>query len=111
MALIFEDALMTPEIHQVFIDIKLPKGNDPGQVAYGYYTLVDGVVTMTNQKGEPAQDDTGKTYTAKLLPNDDANVIAGRLTRKLRDALLGKKDGAPPSGFSGPLNYGPTDIY
>ena len=53
----------------------------------------------------------GKTYTAKLEPNDDANVIAGRLTRKLRDALIGKKKDAPPSGFTGPLNYGPTGIY
>ena len=58
---------------------------------------------MTNQKGEPADDDAGKIYTAKLQPNDDANVIAGRLTRKLRDALRGKRDA--PSGFSGPLSY------
>ena len=102
----------TPEVHQVWIHIKpVSRALPTGQVAYGFYTLVDGVVTMTNQKGEPAHDDAGKFYKAKLQPNDDANVIAGRLTRKLRDALRGKKDGAPPSGFSGPLNYGPTGVY
>jgi hypothetical protein len=68
------------------------------------------VVTMTNQKGEPAQDDAGKVYTHKLEPGDDAYVIAGRLTRKLRDALRGKKD-APPAGFGAPLNYSKSGIY
>jgi hypothetical protein len=100
----------TPEVKQVFIDIKLPKGNDPGQVSYGFYIVVGDLLTMTDAKGNAAQDDAGKTYTHKLAPNDDHQVIAGRLTRKLRDALRGKKD-APPSGFSGPLNYGPTGIY
>ena len=88
----------TPEVYQVYIDIKLPSGNDPGRVAYGFYTVTDGVVTMTNRKGEPAHDDTGKTYTQKLEPNDDAYVIAGRLTRQLRDALRGKNH--PSAGFS-----------
>jgi hypothetical protein len=101
----------TPEVHQVYIHIKpVSLALPTGQVAYGFYTLVDGVVTMTNQKGEPAQDDAGKIYTAKLQPNDDAHVIAGRLTRRLRDALLGKKD-APPSGFGAPLNYPKAGIY
>jgi hypothetical protein len=100
-----------PEIFQVFVEVKPPKGNDPGQVSRGYYLIKDGLLTMTDAKGNPAQDDSGKIYTAKLQPNDDANVIAGRLTRKLRDALLGKTKDRPPSGFRGPLNYGPTGIY
>jgi hypothetical protein len=100
-----------PEVHQVWIHIKpVSRALPTGQVAYGFYTLVDGVVTMTDAKGTPAQDDSGKSYTAKLQPNDDHQIIAGRLTRQLRDALLGK-DGAPPSGFRGPLNYGPSGIY
>ena len=64
---------------------------------------------MTNQKGEPAHDDAGKVYSAKL-DGEDPQIIAGRLTRQLRDALRGKKD-APPAGFGSPLNYGPTGVY
>ena len=102
----------TPEVKQVYIEIKpISQANPTGQVSYGYYTLVDGVVTMTDAKGNAAQNDSGKTYTAKLAPNDDHQVIAGRLTRKLRDVLRGKKDDASPSGFNAPLNYGPTGIY
>ena len=100
----------TPEVKQVYIDIRPPRGNDPGQVSFGFYTLVDGVVTMTDQKGEPVHDDAGKVYTAKLAPNDDHQVIAGRLTRQLRDALRGKKD-LPPAGFGAPLNYPKSSIY
>jgi hypothetical protein len=100
----------TPEVHQVYIHIKpVSLALPTGQVAYGFYTLVDGVVTMTNQKGDPAHDDAGKVYTAKLAPNDDHQIIAGRLTRQLRDALRGKKD-APPAGFGSPLNYPKTGI-
>ena len=99
-----------PEVHQVWIHIKpVSRALPTGQVAYGFYTLVDGVVTMTDAKGTPAQDDNGKVYTAKL-DGEDPQIIAGRLTRQLRDALLGK-DGAPPSGFRGPLNYRPSGIY
>jgi hypothetical protein len=100
----------TPEVHQVYIHIKpVSLALPTGQVAYGFYTLVDGVVTMTNQKGEPALDDSGKIYSAKL-DGEDPQIIAGRLTRKLRDALIGKKD-APPAGFDAPLNYPKAGIY
>jgi hypothetical protein len=102
----------TPEVHQVYIHIKPVSPALPtGQVAYGFYTVVDGLVTMTNQKGEPAHDDAGKIYTAKLQPNDDHQVIAGRLTKQLRDALIGKKKDAPPAGFYAPLNYSKSGIY
>jgi hypothetical protein len=99
-----------PEVHQVWIHIKpVSRGLPTGQIAYGFYTLVDGVVTMTDAKGNPAHDDAGKTYTAKL-DGEDLHIIAGRLTRKLRDALIGKKD-APPAGFGAPLNYSKSGIY
>ena len=65
---------------------------------------------MTNQKGEPAQDDAGKIYTAKL-DGEDPHIIAGRLTRQLRDALIGKKKDAPPAGFGAPLNYPKSGVY
>ena len=94
----------TPEVHQVYISIRPVSRAEPtGLNAYGFYVIADGVVTMTDAKGNPATDDTGKTYTAKLGPGDNAHETAGQLTKKLRDALRGKN--APPTGFSAPLNY------
>ena len=52
----------------------------------------------------------GKIYTAKL-DGEDPHIIAGRLTRQLRDALIGKKKDAPPAGFGSPLNYPKADSY
>jgi len=95
---------MSKEVHQVVVDIELPSRRFPaGKTALGYYTVVDGVVTMTCPKGEPATDESGKTYSAKLQANDDARQIAGRLTKELRSALRGKSNA--PGGFGGPLNY------
>jgi len=94
-----------PEVHQVIVHIHLPSKRLPtGQIAYGYFTVVDGLLTMTDPKGEPAIDENGKTYTHKLAPGDDANEIAGGLTKQLRSALRGKSAG--PSNFGGPINYG-----
>jgi hypothetical protein len=98
-----------PEIFQVGIQIRGPKGDDPGQISRGHYHVTDGVLTLVDPKGNVAQDDNGKIYSAKLAPNDDPQIIAGRLTKQLRDALRGK--GAPPSGFSRPLDYPKSGIY
>lgn len=101
----------TPEVHHVYVHIKpCSRALPTGQVAYGFYTLVDGVVTMTDEKGNVAMDDDGKVYTAKL-EGEDANVIAGRLTMKLRDALRSKNRDGAPSGFSGPLNYPKSVVF
>src|SRR5262249_49569514 len=95
---------MKPEVHHVTVIIHLPSRRMPeGQVAYGHYIVVDGLLTMVGPDGEPAIDETGKTYTHKLAPGDDAGEIAGRLTKELRSALQRKSNA--PGGFGGPLNY------
>jgi hypothetical protein len=92
----------TPEVHQVWIHVKLPTSTRPAQLAYGFYTLKDDVVTMTDRKGVPATDQQGRTYTSKL-DGETPQLIAGRLTKKLRDALHGKD--AAPSGFNRQIVY------
>jgi hypothetical protein len=84
------------EVHKVTVEIKPPKPGFPGQVALGYYTLTDGVVTMTDASGNPAEDGAGKQYRHKLAPHEDARAIACRMTKELRNAL---RRGAPPAGF------------
>src|SRR5262245_8449723 len=99
-----------PEVFQVWLDIEIPSRRCPeGRNAFGYYIVVDGVVTMTDPKGEPAIDGEGKIYSHKLAPEDDARVIAGRLTKQLRSALRGDQPkgfgGSGGSGFNRQLNY------
>jgi len=91
------------EVRQVIVTIKPPKGNFPGQVAYGWYTLQDGVVTLTDREGNPAGEETGRKLTHKLAPGEDARAVACKLTKELRLALRGNS--APVAGFEGPINY------
>jgi hypothetical protein len=44
---------MIPEIRTVTVQVKTPKGEDPGQVTTGYYTLADDTLTMTDPSGRP----------------------------------------------------------
>jgi hypothetical protein len=67
-----------------------------GRLAYGFYVVTDGVVTMTDKEGKPAEDATGKRYVDKLLPNEDERTAASRMTKELRKALQGT---APVNGF------------
>jgi hypothetical protein len=94
-----------PEVKQVIVQIKAPKSGFPGQVAYGYYTLENGVVTMTDQKGNPAVDVNEKKYFHKLLPGEDSRAVACRMTRELRNALRGTSNKPSVSGFDGPMSY------
>jgi hypothetical protein len=93
------------EVHKVTIEIKKPKGNFPGQVAFGYFTYVDGVVTLTDPKGVPADDGNGRRYIQRgIAPGHERNV-ACNLTRQLRDALRGSSPSGLKADFSGPIEY------
>jgi hypothetical protein len=91
------------EVHEVIVTIKPVKGTYPGQVAYGWYTLQDGVVTLTDREGNPAGEETGRKFTHKLAHGEDARTVACKLTKELRLAL--RDNSAPVAGFEGPIIY------
>jgi hypothetical protein len=43
------------EVHSIYATVRQPKNGDTAQVTTGYYTLADGVLTMTDSKGEPVR--------------------------------------------------------
>jgi hypothetical protein len=92
------------EVKQVIVTIKQPKPGFPGQVAYGHYTVVDDLLTMTDQQGGPAESIEGKRYTRKLAPGEDPRPVARRLTKEIRLALRGDTS-APKAGFGEKLVY------
>ncbi len=50
---------MPDEIHSVYVTVLQPKdATDPGQVTTSYYTLADGVLTMTDSKGAAVREDS-----------------------------------------------------
>src|SRR5262249_15930986 len=91
------------EVREVIVIIKPPKGNFRGQVTYGWYTLQDDVVTLTDREGNPAGEETGSKFTHKLAPAEDTRAVACKLTKELRLVLRGNS--APVAGFEGQINY------
>jgi len=49
------------DVKQVIVQVAAPRGSFPGAVTYGYYTVEDGIVTMTDKEGVPAGLEIGKT--------------------------------------------------
>ena len=90
------------KINRVVVQIHAPSENDPGRVTEGRYTVEDGVVTLTDDSGTPVRDRSGKTYSKKLEPDEDAYAVAGRLAKQFRRARCG---GERVEGFSRKLHY------
>jgi hypothetical protein len=98
------------EVKKVTVELKRPSKRFPtGQVTYGYYTYADGVLTMTDPKGVPAEDGTGRRYIARDVTPNCVTGVACHLTRKLREELRGGAAySAPKAGFDAPIDYGKT---
>jgi hypothetical protein len=84
------------EIKAVWITTRPPRGDDPGACEIGHYKVENDMVVMCREDGRP----TGKKV--RLAPGDDAQKIAGRLTR---ESFLRRE---PESAFNRPLNYAAT---
>ena len=79
-----------PDVRKVFRDIRSPKGDDdPGQVTIGYYTLTDGLMTMTDGNGKPIRKDNGELWTHRMRDGDKETPIAHWMTGKVYRALRG----------------------
>jgi hypothetical protein len=75
-----------------------PVTRDPGRTDTGFYTFANGIVTLTDELGEPLPGG----WNAELAP-DDAPLPAAK--RLLRECLSSKR-----SSFSEPLDYPPRSI-
>lgn len=84
-----------PEVHYVQAQI----GHN--RVAEGFYTVENGVLTMVYNDGEPVRLEDGSRVEHTLRPDENARKVAGRLTVKVRKALMGET----VEGFSSPIDY------
>jgi hypothetical protein len=71
----------------------------------GYYTLADGVLTMTDSKGAAVRDlNNGEKVTHKIKPGEEAGAIANRLTLQIYCMLRGEP-AQTATGFGRSLSY------
>jgi hypothetical protein len=96
------------KIHKVTAQIRYPKGNDPGQVTFGYYIINNGVMQMTDSDGQPIRKSNGELWTRTLEPDENPNVMARVFTREIREQMQGSMNdwSRPLSDFDWPTNGG-----
>jgi hypothetical protein len=84
---------MPDDVHKITIQLRAPRGNNPGKVAIGYYVVADSHVVLTDEIGKPIGNE--KYY---IEPGTDARLIACRMLRK-------RQGGSRPGGFGGSIAY------
>ena len=69
-------------IKSVVVTTAKPSGpGDLGQVAEGFYTVANGILTMCTPDGVPLRDEnTGRQVALRLLAGDDEKGLAKKLT-------------------------------
>jgi hypothetical protein len=83
------------KVQEVYVQVRRPDGNQPGQVAPIYFTVEDGLLTITDENGAATK---GEPYTLK--PGEDAVSMARAIGgAQLREAF---------TGFNRPLSYSGT---
>jgi hypothetical protein len=95
------------EVLHVYATVRNPNPDNPGdqgQVTTGYYTLADGILTMTDSNGVAVRDlNSGEKTTHKIEAGEDPRAIASRLTLKVYRMLRGET--AETTAFNRPLSY------
>ena len=82
----------------VFIQIRAPKGHDPGKVLEGHYNTIGDTVFLVDKTGKPLTSEDQK-YSRKLNAGDNAKQVAAQLLRLHHNRARG------PRGFNDRLNY------
>jgi hypothetical protein len=72
---------MSNEVHKVTLQVRAPRGTFPGEIAIGYYCVVDNAVVLTDQDGKPINSEKHR-----LAPGQDARGLACRLIRQRRNS-------------------------
>ncbi len=87
------------EVHHVNVQI------GTNRIVEGFYTIEDGVLTMTFADGEPVKLD-GLTFQKAIQPGDKPHQVAGYLTKEIRRLTIGEV----VEGFNNPINYPASGI-
>jgi hypothetical protein len=83
---------MFDDVQRITIQLRGPRGSDPGKVAVGFFCTADNFVTLCDERGKPVGD------KHILGPGEDAKLAACQLLRRRQNAS-GRSD------FGGRLVY------
>jgi len=82
------------EVHKITLQVRAPRGSDPGRVSEDWYVVVDGHVVLTDSDGKPISEP--RRY---INPGEDARLVACAMARRRRRTV------GPVNSFNGPIRY------
>ena len=83
----------------VFIQIRNPRGIDPGKVLEGHYKIIGETVTLVDKNGKPLASEDNK-YSRKLSESDNPKQVASQLMRQHYNATR-----SGPRDFNRAISY------
>jgi hypothetical protein len=83
----------------VFIQVRAPKGRDPGKVVEGHYNVIGDTVVLVDLSGKALISDD-KRYSRKFVAGENPKQIAAQMLRAHHNATR-----TGPRGFNDKLNY------
>jgi hypothetical protein len=83
----------------VYIQIRAPRGQDPGKLLKGHYNVIGDTVALVDNSGKPLTSDD-KKYSRNLAAGESAKQVAAQLLRQHYNATR-----SGPRDFNRPLNY------
>jgi hypothetical protein len=86
----------------VFIQIRAPKGHDPGKVLEGNYNIIGDTVFLVDKTGKPLTSEA-REYSRKLAAGESAKQVAAQLLRIHHRS----GSGSSPRGWNDRLHYPP----
>jgi hypothetical protein len=84
-------------VNRFYIVTRQPSRNDPGNIETGWYTFANGLLTLTDERGEPLPGGHHTELSGRELPS----IIAKQLLRQQRDV------NSRARSFNQPINYPP----
>jgi len=83
------------------IQIRAPKGNDPGKVLERHFKVIGDTVFLVDESGKVLASD-GEKFSRKLNEGDNPKQVASQLLRQHYNATR-----TGPRDFNRPISYPP----
>jgi hypothetical protein len=85
---------MTDEVHKLTLQVRAPRGSDPGRVSEDWYVVVENCVVLTDADGKPMGEPK-----RHLDPGEDARLVACAMARRRR------RNSPTPTGWNNRIAY------
>jgi hypothetical protein len=86
---------LTGDVYKLTLQVRAPRGRDPGKVQIGYWCIADRCVVLCDENGRPIDGEK-----RPINPGGDPKLIAVAMMKARR-----RSSASGSGGFNRPLHY------